>query len=240
MNVKVILAYDGSVYRGSQRQPCKQSVEDKLYCAFKSLNIESKIILSGRTDKDVHATGQVFNISIPSHWKNLKKLQTCLSRVLPGSIKIRHIVEVNDTFHARFSAKKRVYRYVITSKLINPFNEKYITHVDIINEELIREAIKYFKGVHDFEYFHKRGSDKENLVREIFETSFYKYKDIYVFKFVANSYLRSQIRLMVGFLLEVSKNNLTIEQLIEQLNRDKCHFRIPALANGLYLAKVIY
>lgn len=240
MNVKITVAYDGSVYKGSQRQPNKLSVEDKLLEAFKSLNINSSIILSGRTDKDVHATGQVFNIEIPSFWSDLKKLQKCLNRSLPGSIQIRHIMHVDNSFHARFSAKKRTYRYLITTKLTHPFNEKYITHVDIIDEILIKEAIQCFVGIHDFEYFHKRGSDKENLIREIFEASFYKYKDVYVFKFVANSYLRSQIRLMVGFLLEVSTGNLSIEDLKTQLSKKKLIYTTPALPNGLYLAKVKY
>lgn len=240
MNVKFTVAYDGSVYQGSQKQPNNQSVENKLIHAFNALSIEPKIILSGRTDKDVHATGQVFNVKLPDFWKDLKKLKECLNRGLPNSIQIRYAQRVDENFHSRFSAKKRVYRYLVTTKLTHPFNDKYITHVDIINEEQIKEAIECFVGVHDFEYFHKKGSDKENLIREIFETSFYKYRDVYVFKFVANSYLRSQIRLMVGFLLEISKGKRTIEELKQQLNKENCLFRIPALPNGLYLAKVKY
>lgn len=240
MNIKVTLAYDGTAYQGSQRQPNKQSIEDKLIQAFACLNIETDIILSGRTDKNVHATGQIFNAKIPSFWKDLKKLQRCMNRVLPHSIQVRHIIEVSDDFHARFSAKKRVYRYIVSKKPTNPFNEKYMIHVESINENRLKEAIHCFVGKHDFEYFHKKGSDKENLVREIFEATFYQYKEIYVFKFVANSYLRSQIRLMVGALLAVSNGRMSIEALKEQLNKKKCHFRIPALPNGLYLAKVIY
>ena len=240
MNVKVIVAYDGSEYQGSQRQPNKQSVEDKLLEAFKALHIHTPIVLSGRTDKDVHATGQVFNIKLPSYWSNLKKLQRCLNQGLSKSIQIRHISIVSDDFHARFSAKKRVYRYIVSSKPIHPFNQKYITHVDIINVSRIKEAIACFVGVHDFEYFHKRGSAKENLIREIYATAFYQYKDVYVFKFVANSYLRSQIRLMVGFLLQISAGRLSVDDLQAQLSKKKLIFSTPAPPNGLYLAKVIY
>lgn len=240
MNVKITVAYDGSYYKGSQKQPNKQSVEDSLLEAFSALHIHSKIIFSGRTDKDVHATGQVFNIQLPAYWTNFQKLQRCLNQGLPPSIQIRHISAVSDDFHARFSAKKRVYRYIISSKPTHPFNQKYITHVDIINETMIKKAIAYFIGVHDFEYFHKRGSDKEQFVREVYETSFYKYKDVYIFKFVANSYLRSQIRLMVGFLLEISSGRLSIDDLKVQLSKKRLVFSTPALPNGLYLARVIY
>ena len=240
MNLKFKISYDGSLYQGSQKQPNGQTVEDKLLFAFKKINIETNIVLSGRTDKEVHATGQVFNCIVPDFWEDFLKLKEILNRNLPSSIKILNISKVKDEFHSRFHAKKRVYRYLITSKPTNPFNDKFITYVENINEEVLKVAIKEFIGVYDFKYFHKTGSDKELTVREIFDASFYKYKDIYVFKFTANSYLRSQIRLMVGFLLAINNNKQTIENLKEQLRLQKHNFKTPAIANGLYLAKIKY
>ncbi len=240
MNLKFLISYDGSLYKGSQKQPNNQTVEDKLLQAFKRINIDTKIILSGRTDKDVHATGQVFNCIIPDFWNNNEKLKAILNQQLPSSIRILHIKKVSDDFHSRFHAKKRVYRYLITTKNITAFNNNFITQVKGIDEQKIKEAIKEFIGVHDFEYFHKQGSDKDITIREIYDTKFYKYKDIYVFKFIGNSYLRSQIRLMVGFLLKVSEGKLNIDDLKAQLNKEKNIHRLPALPNGLYLAKVKY
>ena len=240
MNLKFTVAYDGSLYLGSQKQPNKNTIEDELLKAFKTLNIETSIVLSGRTDKEVHATGQVFNCIIPDFWTDFFKLQEILNKRLPSSIQIRHIVKVDDNFHSRFHAKKRVYRYLITTKPTTPFNDKFITYVKSVDEKLLKEAIKEFIGVYDFKYFHKTGSDKDVTIREIFETAFYKHKDIYVFKFVANSYLRSQIRLMVGFLLAINDKKLTIEDLKKQLRCEKNIFRIPIKANGLYLAKIKY
>ncbi|BAK74547.1 tRNA pseudouridine(38-40) synthase TruA [Arcobacter sp. L] len=240
MNLKFIVAYDGSSYLGSQKQPNKNTIEDELLKAFKTLNIDTSIVLSGRTDKEVHATGQVFNCVIPDFWTDFFKLQEILNKRLPSSIQIRHIVKVNEDFHSRFHAKKRVYRYIITTKPTTPFNDKFITFVKSVDEKLLKEAIKEFIGVYDFKYFHKTGSDKDVTIREIFETAFYKYKDIYVFKFVANSYLRSQIRLMVGFLLAINDKRLTIEDLKIQLNCEKNLFKTPIKANGLYLAKIKY
>ncbi|MAD42859.1 MAG: tRNA pseudouridine(38-40) synthase TruA [Arcobacter sp.] len=240
MNLKFLISYDGSLYKGSQKQPNGQTIEDKLLHAFKRININTKIILSGRTDKDVHATGQVFNCIVPDFWNNFSKLKDTLNQQLPTSIRVHHIKKVKDDFHSRFHAKKRVYRYLVTTKNITAFNNNFITQVRSIDEQKIKEAIKEFIGVHDFEYFHKQGSDKEITVREIFDTKFYKYKDIYVFKFTANSYLRSQIRLMVGFLLKISEEKLSLEDLKSQLKKEKNIHRLPALANGLYLAKVMY
>jgi len=240
MNAKFIISYDGTVYLGSQTQPNGLSVEDKLQEAFKSLNINTKIILSGRTDRDVHATGQVFNCQLPNFWKNLEKLKSIMNKHLPGSIRIKKITEVEDSFHSRFHAKKRVYRYLVSKKELSAFNSKYLSFYENINEEKINDAINSFIGTHDFEYFHKKGSDKDNTVRIIYDAKFYEYKDIYVFKFVGNSYLRSQIRLMVGSLLRVSEGKLSIEDLKAQIRKEKRVFRIPSSPYGLYLTKVFY
>lgn len=240
MNVKVTISYDGFSYQGSQRQPNKKSVENRLIEVFELLNIEPKITLSGRTDKQVHATGQVFNINIPSFWSNLEKLKKVLNHKLPSSIRVKDIKKVSDEFHSRFHAKKRVYRYIVSTNEPSPFLANYVTYVKKINKDKINEAIKLFIGLHDFEYFHKLGSDKENLVREIYDAKFYKYNDFYIFKFEANSYLRSQIRLMVGFLLKISEGKLSKEDLIDQLEKRKRTNKIPAPANGLYLSKVKY
>ena len=240
MNLKFKVAYDGSLYLGSQKQPNRQTVEDELLKAFSTLNIKTDIVLSGRTDKEVHATGQVFNCHIPSYWTDFKKLKEILNKRLPSSIQIRDISNVANDFHSRFHAKRRTYRYLITSKPTTPFNAKYITYVKNIDKELLKKAIKEFVGVYDFKYFHKTGSDKEVTVREIFDTAFYKYKDVYVFKFTANSYLRSQIRLMVGFLIAINDKKLTIEDLKAQLKLKKNIFKTPIIPNGLYLAKIKY
>ncbi|WP_368030339.1 tRNA pseudouridine(38-40) synthase TruA [Arcobacter sp. s6] len=240
MNLKFVIAYDGSLFQGSQKQLNGLTVENKLLKAFKEINIETKIVLSGRTDKEVHATGQVFNCIVPDFWTDFFKLKEILNRNLPSSIKINKISKVSDDFHSRFHAKKRVYRYIITTKATNPFNDKFITHVQKVDEELLKIAIKEFIGVYDFKYFHKTGSDKELTKREIFDTVFYKYKDIYVFKFTANSYLRSQIRLMVGFLLAINDKKQTIDNLRKQLRLEAHLFKHPVKANGLYLAKIKY
>lgn len=240
MNFKITISYDGFEYNGSQTQPEKNAVEDRVLEAFKRLNVEAKIILSGRTDKGVHATGQVFNVDLPEHFNDTDKLKKLLNHQLPLSIRVLKVQTVGDDFHARFSAKKRVYRYFITDKTITPFNARYVTYVEKIDPEKIQEAIKYFLGNHDFEYFQKMGSDKHNFHKEVYEARFYTYKDMFVFKFKANSYLRSQIRLMVGFLLDISKGKRSCIELQEQLEKKRrIHFK-PVDGFGLYLAKVIY
>ena len=108
MNLKFTLAYDGSLFQGSQKQPNGLTVEDKLLKAFKKINIETNIVLSGRTDKEVHATGQVFNCIVPDFWIDFFKLKEVLNKNLPTSIKISKISKVDDNFHSRFHAKKKI------------------------------------------------------------------------------------------------------------------------------------
>ena len=135
MYVKIIFAYDGSQYNGSQSQPEKNTVQDKFEEVLKVIGINNKLKLSGRTDKNVHATGQVASLQLPTFWNDLSRLKETLSKHLPNSIQIRYIKEVHEDFHARFSAKKRIYRYVISSKNISAFNTNYLHHVNNINEQ---------------------------------------------------------------------------------------------------------
>ena len=240
INIKITLSYDGSRYNGSQKQPSKNTVQDEMEEALERLKINSKLAFSGRTDKDVHASGQVVSFVIPDFWSDLNKLALALSQQLSSSIKIQNIYKVSKDFHARFSAKKRVYRYILSSKPTTAFNDKYLSYHPNINIIKIQEAMKSFIGVYDFEYFSKNGSDPKSTIREIYDIKFYKYKDFYIFKFKANSYLRSQIRMMVAFLLKISDDKVSIDDLKNQLQKKELKSWTLAPANGLYLSKIIY
>ena len=240
MTIKLTISYDGSKFFGSQIQLNKDTVHGRIQLALKTLGINSKIAFSGRTDKDVHASKQVISFEVPSYWKDINKLEEKLKSFMPNSIKIHSIEEKQNVFHARFSAKKRSYRYIISKKQLTAFNSSYMAYYDDINEELIKTATKEFIGIHDFEYFHKKGSEPLSTIREIYDIKFYSHKDIYVFKFTANSYLRSQIRMMVYILIEISKGNITIEQLKEQLLKKAIHTRRLASPYGLYLSRIYY
>jgi tRNA pseudouridine38-40 synthase len=113
-------------------------------------------------------------------------------------------------------------------------------HHKDINLDVLQKASKVLVGRYDFAYFSKSGSEPKSTVREIYDVKIYQYKDFVIFKFCANSYLRSQIRLMVGFLLKISDGILDGEDLRKQL---LCEARISktlAPPNGLYLTKIRY
>lgn len=241
MRVKITLSYDGSRFDGFQIQPNpSNTVANTIDKNLKELNIPSKVVASGRTDKGVHAIRQVIHLDIPSYWSDIRKLKNTLNKRLSPHIYIKKIENANDSFHARFDAKKRVYRYIASTKEPNPFESSYATFANKIDQTKIKEAIKLFEGTHDLEYFKKSCGGAKNHVRTIYKTRFYKYKEYYVFYFEANGFLRSQIRMMVGFLLKISSQELTKEDLEAQLSKKKLINTKPAPPNGLYLARVKY
>ncbi len=241
MRVKITLEYDGSKFYGYQIQKkIKNTVAKRIQNSLKILNISDIPIASGRTDKGVHATGQVIHINLPSFWNDLDKLTYSLNKILYPEIRIKRIEKVNKNFHARYDAKKRVYRYIVSAQKPTVFFNSYVTFVKSIDFKSIKESIKLFEGKHDFEYFKKTGSDTKNYIRHIYKADFYKYKDLYIFYFEANGFLRSQIRMMVSFLLQISDGKLSKNELKLQLEKKDIFSTTLAPPNGLYLTKIKY
>ncbi len=236
MRCTLIIAYNGTHFLGSQSQKeSKNTVLGVLDAALKKLGIETKIVASGRTDRGVHATGQVCHIDVPPYWSNLEKLQTSINKIVAPSILIKKIKIVDESFHARYSAKKRVYRYIIKSSSSNPFEESFVTFLQDVDFATLQEKMKLFCGTYDFRFFMKSGSDVKSTTRIIYRAFAYRHKGYIILNFEANGFLRSQIRLMVGALLALSS-----EQIREQLECKKRYKIKPAPSNGLYLSKIKY
>ncbi len=236
MRVKLILSYNGTHFLGSQIQrETKNTILGNIEQALQQLGIKERIIASGRTDKGVHATAQVCHLDLPSFWRDLNKLKHTINKMIPSSIMVTNITSVSSTFHARYSAKKRVYRYIIKEGIPNPFQSDYVTFLQSVDKESIKSKIKLFEGVHDFSEFMRKGSDTNSSVREIYKAFAYEYKGYFILNFQANGFLRSQVRLMVGALLSLDE-----EIINKKLNAKHSHPLRPAPANGLYLARVNY
>jgi len=236
MRVLITCSYNGTHFLGSQTQTeTKNTVFGQIEHVLNEINITSKPQPSGRTDKGVHATGQTFHIDLPEFWKDIKKLKRVLNEMLPNSIKILNIKKVDSEFHARYSAKSRVYRYIIKTSNSNPFEDDFISFYKDADFKVLQNNIQLFVGKYDFKYFMKTGSDISSSVREVYKAYAYKHNSMIVLHFEANGFLRSQIRLMVGALLQLDES-----QIKEQLKCSKQHKIRPATANGLYLAKIKY
>lgn len=236
MRVAATLAYDGTHFLGSQIQSeTKQTIFGQFEQVLSQLGIEFRVVASGRTDRGVHATGQVCHFDLPAFWHDLKKLQQSCNQMLPSSIKVTKIKAVDDSFHARYSAKKRSYRYILKVGESNPFEADYVTFVKELDFETLKQKIELFLGEHDFKNFMKTGSDLGSSTRVVYKTSAYRYKDCIILNFQANGFLRSQIRLMIGALLTLTQNE------IEDKLKDRYNHKLkPAPSNGLYLSKILY
>ncbi|MDD5157110.1 tRNA pseudouridine(38-40) synthase TruA [Sulfurimonas sp.] len=236
MRCALTISYNGTNFLGSQTQKSSQNtILGALRHTLNKLHIDSEAVASGRTDKGVHATGQVCHLDLPPFWNDLEKLKRVLNEMLPNSIYVKKIKKVDEQFHARYSAKKRLYRYIIKHGQSNPFEDDFVTFLDSVDFEEIKEKIKLFCGEFDFKQFMKSGSDVKTTNRTIYRAFAYKHKECIVLTFEANGFLRSQIRLMVGALLKLNTNEIR-----DKLECKKNYKIKPAPANGLYLAKIKY
>jgi len=240
MRVKAVIAYDGASFRGFQKQKStKQTITTAIEDALISIGITSEIRGSGRTDAGVHATGQVIDFELPIFWQDLKKLKEVLNRKLKH-ISFKHISWVEDSFHARFSAKRRIYRYIFKTTTPSIFENRYIAHYPKFNQELLIESLKTFEGEHDFTNFLKTGTITHTNIRTIYKAYYKKYNGYHIIYFEANGFLRSQVRLMVEFAMRVALDKLTIQQQLEQLKLKNKYSTKLAPPQGLYLARIIY
>ncbi len=236
MRIKLTIAYDGTDFYGSQIQnQTDKTVIGTLHKALQKVGISSIPIASGRTDRGVHATAQVCHLDLPDFWSDCSTLMPKLNRILPSSLQIKRIERVADDFHARYNAKSRVYRYILSTDTPSPFTSRYVTYMQNIDIEVLQKKILLFEGIHDFSSFCKTGSDVHTYVREIYRAFVYKHKNYIILHFEANGFLRAQIRMMVAALLECDVT--TIKAMLAHTSSKRIK---PAPSNGLYLAKIKY
>jgi len=240
MRVKAIVAYDGNFFEGFQKQTrTTKTITTSIETALKSLHIESPIIGSGRTDAGVHATGQVISFDLPHFWSDREKLLRELNRKLKH-IEFKHISQASDDFHARFHAKRRIYRYVFKQKKPSIFEENYISYYPSFDPNRLCEVLKYFEGEHDFCFFYKSGSKIHTTIREIYSTSYKQRGEYHFIYFEANGFLRSQVRMMIEIVMLYADNKITMNELKDQIDAKERYCTNIAPAEGLYLARVIY
>ncbi len=240
MRVKAVIAYDGSMYKGFQKQTTtERTVTGSIEKALRSLQINTSIVGSGRTDAGVHATGQVIHFDLPAFWSDLDKLKLNLNRKLT-EIQFKHLSSVPHDFHARFSAKKRLYRYVFKIQRPSVFEQKYISYYSEFDPKLLTQALALFEGDHDFDYFHKTGSVTHTTVREIYKTNYIQRGNYHFIYFQANGFLRSQVRMMIEAAMQCAREEITVEQLVEQIECQEKYSTTLAPPEGLYLARILY
>lgn len=242
-NYKLTIQYDGTDFYGWQSQPNKNTVQDRIIEALKTITKEEiNLIGSGRTDSGVHALGQVSNFHT-NQKLNFFEFKYSLNSLLPNEISVVKIAEVEKDFHSRFDAKKRTYIYLISKKK-SPFFYKYSylkTNIDESYVKYLRELSKAFVGVNDFSSFSKTKSEAQSKICKVSEILWRDTKDFLIFKIAADRFLHGMVRTIVGTLLfavDNRKDENYLKEILEMKDRRAAHKSISA--NGLFLFKVKY
>ena len=240
MCLKFIFSYDGSAFLGSASQPHLNSVQDILASSLSHLGIFTPVLFASRTDKGVHASRAVASVECGEHFKDLAYLKRQINRFAHPFIHIKSIERVSESFAVRFDVRAREYRYIFCHDEFNPFLSRYVYFCERFDIKRANALLGHFVGEKDFKFFQKEGGSAKTSARTMFLARAYAYKNLSVFQFRANGFLRAQIRLSVASVLAVLSGKMSEENLKEQIEAKKCHYRFLAPANGLYLSRIIY
>lgn len=238
------IQYNGTNFHGWQRQPnaisVQEVIEDNLN---KLLQNKTSIVGCGRTDTGVHASQYFFHFD-SSEELDEANIQFKLNCMSGNTIYIKRVFQVEENAHARFSAKKRAYYYHISLHK-NPFliHKSWFYSFHQLNINLMKEAANDLLKYNDFPMFCKAGSDVNNFICKLFESKlvFNKEKKIIEYHITANRFLRNMIRRIMGTLVEIGIERLSIKEFNTVLKEKKdFKYIFLAPADGLYLSKVEY
>ena len=241
MRVKCIVSYDGSRFHGFQVQNRELTLQGEIQKAIKKINeVETVIHASGRTDAKVHAVHQVFHFDTE---KTLPEMQwkRAINHFLPNDIYILDAQYVDENFHSRYSALKKEYRYLLSTKEYDPFQTNYIYQYGrSLDIDLMRDAAKIFIGEHNFASFCSY-DQYGNTIRTLYTFDIEEEDGIITFQLIGNGFRRYMVRHLVGGIIQVGAHRIEKEKLLEMLEscgEKKCLFK--AKPQGLYLQEVYY
>lgn len=247
-NIKLVIEYKGTSFSGWQIQRDRPTVQGEIAAAIEKVTGQKvNLIGAGRTDAGVHALGQVANFSI-HHTLEPERYQNALNYYLPDDILIKSSEEVDDSFHARFSAVYRRYRYLVgleRSALYREFRYEVDRKFDLAR---LKEAASRVVGEHDFSPFCVVASRQENNFCTVQQSRWYQIGPLLVYEIRGNRFLHSMVRSLVGAMLNLSDENpddhpanLTLDSFTDILLTPS-GLRIPFTAppHGLYLVSVGY
>lgn len=243
--VKIALGieYDGAHYCGWQSQPSGCAVQDVLRGALTSIAGEPiQVHAAGRTDSGVHALGQVVHFETSAQRPQSAWVRG-VNALLPNSIRIRWAHEVEHSFHARFSAQRRRYRYLIynapvASALLDGKAGWFHAPLDIAQ---MQRGAQFLLGTHDFSSFRAAECQARSAVKQLERLSIARHGNLLVLDFEANAFLHHMVRNIVGALVYVGAGRQAAEWMKELLQaRDRSRAAPTFAAAGLYLTGVDY
>ena len=255
--LKLTVAYDGAPFAGWQSQSHRNTVQDHLERAFeRATGGAVRIHGAGRTDAGVHALAQCAHVDV------LKFLPTdrwikALNALLPSTIRVLRCRYVSNDFHARLSAKGKIYRYTIwTAPILPPFEYRRAWHISSpLDLKILKPAARHFVGTHDFAAFaanrgksgrcgdkdSSRDEPERSTIRTINSVRVRKKGPSVTIEFDGNGFLYKMVRLMVGALVKCAVGKMRTEEITSRLHSGRIGtVRFAAPAEGLYLVRVRY
>ena len=239
-NYKIEISYDGSSFYGFQKQVSVRTIQSEIEDSLKLIVKDYELNYAGRTDAGVHAKSQILSLKTsqnldPSFFNSLDSL-------LGHEIKIKKFQKVKNSFHPRFEAKSRVYKYFLQGNdKGTPYNRnyRYLVRTPIELSQL-KSIEKIFVGRKNFKNYSKlrKGQDP---YREISKSEWSKSNDYFTYTIEGSSFLHNMVRSIVGCQLAVLENKVTKKELKQSLQQpNKTRFNFIAPAHGLYLWKIKY
>jgi tRNA pseudouridine38-40 synthase len=243
-NIKLTIEYDGTAYHGWQIQPGVRTIQGVMREQIAQITQKKvNLIGAGRTDAGVHALAQVANFKTESTI-DLLALQRGLNSLLPSDIVVKGAEEVEVEFHARFSARSKVYEYHI---LHQPYPSALMRdYAWFIHEELdlasMKKCAKLLFGSHDFSSFRASGDESRHSIREVIRLEIERREgNFVVIAIEANAFLRGMVRSIVGTLMDVGERKTSFAEFKEIFGaHDRRRAGMTAPAHGLFLVEVKY
>ena len=243
MRIALGIEYDGTAYNGWQRQKTGLGVQQRLEEALEKVADHAlDVTCAGRTDTGVHASGQVVHFDTPSARDDRGWLLGANSN-LPDDISVIWARQVDDEFHARFSATGRNYRYCILNRLERSALQRHRAWwvYQPLDAERMQEAAQHLLGEHDFSAFRAAGCRANTPHRNITRLSVARDGDWITLEVSANAFLQHMVRNIAGSLAAVGKGEAPVEWLADVLeSRDREQGGIAAPPHGLTLVSVDY
>lgn len=244
MRLRLEIAYHGGSLNGWQSQACGNTVQDHLEKAFAALCPDRIIVHgAGRTDAGVHADAQSAHADVPDGRLATQEWLPALNAHLPDAIRVMKIQEAPSDFHARFSAKSKVYRYTLwNAPALHPLWKDRAWHVPSgLDFEKLRRACELFVGTHDFAAFSlRRTNGVEDTVRTIHSIECQRSSEKIEIVFSGEGFLYKMVRILSAAIVRYGSGKVEIEDLEDRLRGATQTFMHSAPAAGLCLVRVVY
>jgi len=243
MRIALGIEYDGSAYCGWQYQDHSPSIQEKVELALSRVaNHEVRVVCAGRTDTGVHALAQVIHFDSDAP-RDMHSWVFGANANLPDDISVLWAKPVAGDFHARFSAIRRQYRYIIFNRQVRPaiLAKRVSWEYRPLDIAPMRDAARYLVGEHDFSAYRALACQAKSPVRTLYRLDISQSGELIVLELEANGFLHHMVRNIAGVLLRIGAGEAQPEWALAVLEqRDRTQGGVTAPPDGLYLTGVLY